>query len=239
MIDQEHEIRELSSRLRGSSAEQILQDVAGRYAGGIAFASSLGGEDQVITDMIVKNNLDIPIFTLDTGRLFEETYELLDRTEKRYGIKIAVYFPKSADIEAMTSRHGVNLFRDSVANRKYCCLQRKIKPLRRALHGLSAWVCGLRREQSVTRSGLDVIEWDEANGLVKVNPLADWSEDEVWKYLADHAVPYNRLHDQGFVSIGCAGCTRAVKPGEHPRSGRWWWEAPEHKECGLHLKNEE
>ncbi len=238
MNKKKHQAENLAIHLRGMIPEQILKYAAGHFAGGIAFASSLGTEDQVITDMIVRNNLDIPIFTLDTGRLFNETYELLEQTEKCYGIKIAVYFPKSPDIEIMANRYGVNLFSDSVANRKYCCLQRKVKPLRRALRGLSAWVCGLRREQSVTRSEVAEAEWDETNGLVKINPLIVWSDEEVKRYLTDHDVPYNRLHDQGFVSIGCACCTRAVKPGEHPRSGRWWWEEPEHKECGLHWKNE-
>jgi len=228
---------ELFPSFKNLSSEKVLNLAVDKFRGKLAFASSLGLEDQVITDIIAKNKLDIPIFTLDTGRFFNETYELIEKTEKHYALKISVYFPEPSDIENMVRNFGVNLFYESAEKRKYCCAQRKVKPLRRALSGLSAWICGLRREQSITRSGLEVIEWDEGNNLVKINPLTDWTEEKVKDYITENKVPYNPLHDRGFISIGCACCTRAVKPGEHPRSGRWWWEAPEQKECGLHIVN--
>jgi phosphoadenosine phosphosulfate reductase len=219
------------------SAEEALKRAREVFGGKLAFASSFGLEDQVITDMISRKNLDIPIFTLDTGRLFNETYELIEKTEKHYGIKISMYHPESGDLESMLNNSGVNLFYESIEKRRLCCQVRKLKPLKRALFGLSAWICGLRREQSVTREKLETIEWDELNGLIKINPLTDWSYKDLEKYIIENEVPYNPLHDRGFVSIGCACCTRAIKPGEDPRAGRWWWEEPEHKECGLHLAN--
>ncbi|MFB3905538.1 MAG: phosphoadenylyl-sulfate reductase [Acidobacteriota bacterium] len=221
-------------RLSGSAAEDILRWAASEFPGRIALASSLGLEDQVLTDMLARAALGIRVFTLDTGRLFPETYELMERTRARYGLDIRVMFPESAAVEEMVNRHGVNLFLEGIELRKKCCRVRKLEPLWRALEGLDAWVTGLRREQSVTRSRVEAIEWDQTNGLVKINPLADWPEARVWAYIQDHKVPYNPLHDCGFPSIGCSGCTRAVRPGEDPRSGRWWWERPEHRECGLH-----
>ncbi|OGV34439.1 MAG: phosphoadenosine phosphosulfate reductase [Lentisphaerae bacterium GWF2_45_14] len=217
--------------------EEILRLAADYFRGKLAFASSFGLEDQVITDMISKGNLDIPIFTIDTGRLFNETYDLIEKTEKYYRVKVSVYFPASDDIENMSRDFGMNSFYEDEDKRRYCCMQRKVKPLQRALMGLSAWICGLRREQSMARGAHELIEWDEGNQIIKINPVADWSNEDVLKYIAEKKVPYNPLHDKGFASIGCACCTRAVKPGEHPRSGRWWWESPEHKECGLHLVN--
>ena len=176
------------------------------------------------------------IFTLDTGRLFPETYNLIDNTNKHFGIKIEVLFPAYAQVENMVFSKGINLFYDSIENRKECCRIRKIEPLKRAFKGLDVWICGLRKDQSVTRFFSNTIEWDEANGLVKINPLINWTEKMVWEYIRTHHIPYNELHDKGFPSIGCQPCTRTVTSGEDIRSGRWWWEAPEHKECGLHQK---
>lgn len=235
MKETEEIVRELFPLFKNLPSEKILSLAADKFRGKLVFASSLGLEDQAITDIIAKNKLDISIFTLDTGRFFNETYDLIEKTEKHYGLKISVYFPDASEIENMARDFGINLFYESAEKRKYCCMQRKVKPLRRALAGQSAWICGLRREQSITRGGLEVIEWDEGNNLVKINPLVDWTDKKVKDYIIENGVPYNPLHDRGFISIGCACCTRAVKPGEHPRSGRWWWEEPEQKECGLHI----
>jgi len=221
--------------LENQPAEQLLRWAASEFPGRIAFASSLGLEDQVLTDMIARGGLEIPVFTLDTGRLFPETYELIERTRARYGLQIRILFPDSRAVEEMVNRHGVNLFLDSIDLRKKCCHVRKIEPLKRALHGLETWVTGLRREQSITRHQVEIVAWDQQNGLLKMNPLAAWREDEVRAYIRAHSVPYNPLHDRGFPSIGCSSCTRSVPPGDDPRSGRWWWERPEHRECGLHL----
>ena len=214
--------------------EEILAAVARRFAGRVAFASSLGAEDQVLTHMIATAALDIPIFTLDTGRLFPETYDLLDRTAKHYGLCIKTYFPAAAEVEKMVDRDGVNLFRDSIEARHRCCEVRKIMPLRRAQLELDAWICGLRSGQGATRQKVESAEWDQLADMVKVNPLASWDEAHVWEYIRAHDVPYNPLHDEGFPSIGCAPCTRAVAAGEDWRAGRWWWEQPEQRECGLH-----
>jgi phosphoadenosine phosphosulfate reductase len=203
----------------------------------IALSNSMGLEDQVLTDMICKIDKSTKIFTLDTGRIFPETYDLIDRTNKRYGIKIQLYFPDADRVERMVNEKGVNLFFDSIENRKECCHIRKIEPLKRAFKGLEVWICGLRRDQSVTRTDVDVLEWDENNGLLKFNPLVDWTEEEMWEYIKQNKVPYNRLHDKGFPSIGCQPCTRAIAKGEDIRAGRWWWEDPDSKECGLHAKN--
>jgi phosphoadenosine phosphosulfate reductase len=218
------------------SAENILRTSLEQHAGRIALSSSLSIEDQVLTDILVRLDPAARIFTLDTGRLFPETYTLIDRTNKHYGIRIEVFFPEREAVEAMVNGQGINLFYDSLPQRKECCRVRKIEPLKRAFVGLDAWICGLRREQSVTRTEVLPIERDEANGLVKINPLFDWTEQEVWDYIRTHRVPYNVLHDEGFPSIGCQPCTRAVAPGADARSGRWWWESPEHKECGLHRR---
>jgi phosphoadenosine phosphosulfate reductase len=220
--------------LNGYSPQDILSFFVTRYSGKIGFSSSLGAEDQVLTDMICNIDRSIRIFTLDTGRLFQETYDLLHITEKKYGIKIHTYFPDAAKVEKMVEEYGINLFYESVENRKLCCEIRKIEPLKRALAGMKVWITGLRREQSVTRSELQAVEWDEASGMIKVSPLIDWSEEQVWEYIREHKIPYNELHDKGYPSIGCLPCTRAVQPGESVRSGRWWWELPENKECGLH-----
>ena len=224
----------LQAELNGASAEEIFSRAA-EWSAGVVFATSLGQEDQVIIDLIVKSGLDIPVFTLDTGRLFPESYDLIAATEEKYGLKIQVAFPDAAEVEQMVAEEGINLFRKSIEARKRCCAVRKIHPLQRQLQRSKGWICGLRRDQSLTRTDLHAVEWDAANGIPKFNPLIDWTLEEVQRYLKANNVPYNPLHDQGFVSIGCACCTRAVGPGEDIRAGRWWWEAPEHKECGLHF----
>ncbi|MHC4871957.1 MAG: phosphoadenylyl-sulfate reductase [Planctomycetota bacterium] len=225
---------QLNEKWSGLSAEDVLISAAELLGDKVVFASSMGLEDQVITDMIARHKLDIEIFTIDTGRLFNETYDLIEQTEEKYSIKINIHFPRSGEVENMVNAHGVNLFLKSVENRRKCCFVRKVLSLRRALAGKGAWVCGLRSGQAATRSHVDIVEWDEGNYLIKINPLALWSEDVVRNYLKVNDVPYNPLHDKGFPSIGCACCTRAIKEGEDIRAGRWWWEEPEKKECGLH-----
>lgn len=227
---------EWAAALADASAEEILRWAAATFPGRVAFASSLGLEDQALTELIARAGLEIPIFTLDTGRLFPESHDLIERTERHYGIRLRVYSPEAAGVERLVSEQGINGFRESVERRKECCRVRKVLPLRRALAGLEAWICGLRREQSVTRAELAPVEWDEANGLVKINPLAAWSEPQLRDFIKERGVPCHALHDRGFPSIGCAPCTRAVAPGEDVRAGRWWWENPEHKECGLHAR---
>ncbi|MDG5799352.1 phosphoadenylyl-sulfate reductase [Marinilabiliaceae bacterium ANBcel2] len=231
-----NEISQLNSRLKNYNAQKIVDEVAMLFKNKIALASSMGAEDQVLTDMIAKSDKRVPVFTLDTGRLFPETYDLIDRTSKKYKIQIQIYFPNPADIEKMVNEKGINLFYDNVENRKFCCKLRKTDPLKRAFNGLDAWICGLRSEQSVTRQNIDIVEWDENNKLIKINPLAKWSNKELFEYIKKNRVPYNVLHDKGYPSIGCQPCTRAITEGEDIRAGRWWWENPETKECGLHKK---
>ncbi len=217
------------------AARSLLRRIAREFAPA-TFANSLGAEDMVLTDLIFTDALPIEVFTLDTGRLPNETYVLLDAIATRYGTRLRVMFPRSEAVEAYVASHGVNGFYNGVELRKACCHIRKVEPLRRALAGRKAWITGLRREQSVTRGDLADESFDTEHGLMKFNPLADWSHEEVWAYIRTHAVPYNALHDQGYLSIGCAPCTRAVAAGEDIRAGRWWWENPESKECGLHLR---
>jgi phosphoadenosine phosphosulfate reductase len=200
----------------------------------VALATSFGAEDQVLTDMICSVNAGVRVFTLDTGRLFQETYGVMQRTQERYGLAIDLYAPDPKELADLVRLKGPNLFYESVENRKACCHVRKVAPLKRALRATEVWICGNRRDQALTRADLEPVEWDDANGLIRVCPLYNWTEDDVWKYIKENRVPYNALHDEGFRSIGCAPCTRAVRQGEDVRSGRWWWESPEHKECGLH-----
>ncbi|MDO9254420.1 MAG: phosphoadenylyl-sulfate reductase [Bacteroidales bacterium] len=216
------------------SAMEILSKALELFGSKITFAASLGAEDQVITYMLSKIDKSANIITLDTGRVFPESYDLLHRTVSRYGIAIKSYYPDTTQVEEMVNTKGINLFYESIENRKLCCHVRKIVPLRRALHGKDAWITGLRREQSVTRTDLKIVEWDAANGLIKINPLLEWSEEQVWDFIKSNDIPYNKLHDQGFPSIGCQPCTRAIEKGEDLRAGRWWWEMPDSKECGLH-----
>ena len=229
-------INKLNSALENANSHEVLNIVIKEFGDKIVFASSLGAEDQVITEMIAGIDKHVKIFTLDTGRLFPETYETLERTTNRYGIPIEVYFPDFRHIEEMVRSRGINLFYESVENRKLCCHIRKIEPLNRAFIGMEAWICGLRREQSITRQDMKLVEWDDQNKLIKINPIIDWTETEVWNYIAEKNIPYNKLHDKGFPSIGCQPCTRAIQPGEDIRAGRWWWESPQNKECGLHKK---
>lgn len=218
----------------GLSPQQILQTVLEAHSAKAVFSTSLGAEDQAITHMLVQISKDASIFTLDTGRMFSETYEVLEKTEARYGIRIKVYFPDFKAVESMVQTRGINLFYYSIENRKMCCQIRKIEPLRRALKKQEVWITGLRREQSPTRKDLRYAEYDENFGLIKVNPLLDLSETQVWNFLDNNKIPVNALHHKGFASIGCQPCTRAIEPGEGVRAGRWWWENPETKECGLH-----
>ncbi|SNS70861.1 phosphoadenylylsulfate reductase (thioredoxin) [Noviherbaspirillum humi] len=199
------------------------------------FASSLAAEDMVLADLILRARLPIRIFTLETGRLHKETLGMVDRIREKYGYDVELYKPDAAAVEGYVKANGLNAFYDSVDMRKECCRIRKVEPLNRALAGNKAWITGQRRAQSTTRSGLEVQENDEAHGMTKFNPLADWSEQDVWDYLRANEVPYNPLHDKGYPSIGCEPCTRAIQPGEDVRAGRWWWENPETKECGLHV----
>lgn len=231
-----NEITQLNEEFANATPEALLGYFLDRYGSRIALSSSLSIEDQVLTDMICRLKPDARIFTLDTGRLFPETYNLIDQTAMHYGIRLEVFFPDCTEVEKLVADCGINGFYESLEKRKRCCRIRKLDPLERALRGLDAWICGLRREQSVTRSEMRAIEWDEAHGLLKINPLIDWHEEQVWEYIRRNHVPYNKLHEQGFPSIGCQPCTRAVKPGEDIRAGRWWWESPDHKECGLHLR---
>jgi phosphoadenosine phosphosulfate reductase len=230
------DVTTLALRTSPMTAEEVIRLALERFGKNIALLSSFGAEDMVLIDMLMKADPKARVLTLDTGRLPQETYNVIDATRQKYGIPVEVYFPKADAVEAMVAEHGPNLFYHSIENRQLCCGVRKMEPLRRALSGLDAWITGLRRDQSVTRTAVHKLEWDEVNGLVKVNPLVEWSRDDVWSYIREHNVPYNALHDRGYPSIGCGPCTRAVAPGEHERAGRWWWEHAETKECGLHVK---
>ncbi len=217
-----------------AATRATLQRVAADFSPAV-FASSLAAEDMVLTDLILRASLPIGIFSLDTGRLHQETLAVLDAVKATYGHDIAVFRPDPAAVDAWVSANGLNAFYDSVELRRACCNIRKVEPLGRALAGKRAWITGQRRAQSATRATLDVQEDDPAHGMVKFNPLADWSEQDVWDYIRANDVPYNALHDRGYPSIGCEPCTRAIQPGEDVRAGRWWWENPESKECGLHV----
>jgi len=218
-----------------AAAQALLADIAANWSP-VTFANSLGAEDMVLTDLIVKSGLPIEIFSLDTGRLPLETYDLMAAVDAHFGLKLKVYFPQSEAVETYVRANGINAFYESIELRKGCCYMRKVEPLQRALAGKKAWITGLRAQQAATRTGLPTREYDEGNRLEKFNPLADWSEKEVWTYIKQNAVPYNALHDKFYPSIGCAPCTRAISLGEDVRSGRWWWESPQLKECGLHVK---
>ena len=228
---------QLNKDFEKNSAVALLQWALKTFPKKIALASSFGLEDVVLIDLLMKLDPSVRVFTLDTGRLNEETYEVMEAVRKKYGIAIDTYYPKAEAVESLESQKGFYSFRESIANRKECCGLRKVEPLWRALKNTDAWITGLRRSQGVTRIDARKIEADEAHpGLYKLNPLADWTEADVKGYIKKNEVPYNRLHDAGYPSIGCAPCTRAVKPGEDIRAGRWWWESAEHKECGIHQK---
>ena len=229
-------VKELNLKFKNKTPEEVIEYFLEKFKDKIALSSSLGAEDQVLTQMIASIDKSTKIFTLDTGRCFQEFYDLIDKTNKKYDIKIQVHFPNTEQVEKMVNEKGVNLFYDSVENRKLCCKIRKLEPLKRAFKGLDVWICGLRQSQSITRINTKLVEWDDKNNLIKLNPLIEWSEEQVWKYIKENDVPYNVLHDKGYPSIGCKPCTREIKKGEDLRAGRWWWEEPESKECGLHVK---
>lgn len=225
----------LLEKTRSLSIKETLVFLANEFKDKVVFSTSFGQEDQVITDLIGKNNLPITIFTLDTGRLFQETYNVFHETLKNYQIDIKTYFPDTTAVEELLNKKGPNSFYESVENRKECCFIRKVVPLTKALKGNSIWITGLRAEQSENRNDLDLFDYDEKFDIIKFNPLLKWTLEEIQKYIDDNNVPQNALHKQGFVSIGCAPCTRAITPDEDIRAGRWWWESS-HKECGLHQK---
>ena len=229
-------IQDLNTKFQNSTPKEVLEFLLTEPTNKVALSSSFGAEDQVLTDMMLQINENANIFTLDTGRLPYETYSVMDETNLKYSTKVKVYFPNNEKVEKLYQTQGINGFYESVDKRKECCFIRKIEPLKRALESVDIWVTGLRATQSVTREEMQMFEYDESNNLIKVSPLIHFSEDDVWEYINKNNVPYNKLHKQGYPSIGCAPCTRAVKEGEDIRSGRWWWENPEHKECGLHSK---
>ena len=229
-----------SEELERLSAERLLEWGFNTFQPRLSLASSFQAEASVLIDIAYRlKGSNFRVFTLDTGRLNQETYDCMDALKERYGIQIEVFFPDARSVENMVKEHGLNLFYKSAEMRKTCCGIRKVEPLNRALKELDAWMTGLRREQGVTRVHVQKVEIDRDHGnIVKINPLADWTQKQVWDYISTHGIPYNKLHDQGFPSIGCAPCTRAIKPWEDIRAGRWWWENPEDKECGLHVGTE-
>lgn len=232
MIEQQFEA--WNKQFSSAKPEEVIAWALKYFEKNIAFSTSMGSEDQAILHMIAGIDKNTKVFTLDTGRLFSETYDLIEITSKKYGIPIRIYFPDTVQVEEMVNEKGINLFYDSIDNRKRCCHIRKIEPLKRAFSGLEAWICGLRKGQSITRNHVQMFEWDKQFGLIKINPLIDWSEEQLWEYIGQNNVPVNQLHRKGFPSIGCQPCTRAIQEGEDVRAGRWWWENPETKECGLH-----
>ncbi|MEJ5351138.1 MAG: phosphoadenylyl-sulfate reductase [Melioribacteraceae bacterium] len=229
-------IEEIKSYLENKDTFEIIQYISKKFGSKAAFSTSLSIEDQVITHMLAAINSKIKIFTLDTGRLPNETYSLIEKTKERFNINIEIYFPDYRQVEKMVNKKGINLFYESIENRKECCRIRKIEPLKRALKNMKVWITGLRREQSITRQYIELIEYDYSYKVIKLNPLYKWSENEIWDYIRKHNIPYNSLYDKNYLSIGCAPCTRPVQPGEDIRAGRWWWENPNTKECGLHIK---
>ena len=229
-------IEGLLKEIENLSIVEQFQILAEKFTGKIAFSTSFGQEDQVITDIILKNNIPIQVFTLDTGRMFEETYKVWNKTNEKYNQKIIPYYPESSEVEKMVSEKGIYSFYESIENRKECCNIRKVYPLKRALKDVDLWITGLRAEQSVTRVELALLEENESFDTIKFNPLTSWTLNEVLEYLKENKVPYNSLHDRGFISIGCSPCTRAIKEGEDVRAGRWWWENKDSKECGLHVE---
>lgn len=224
----------LQNRFAQLPIAKALEGLYESFPDGLVFSTSFSYEDQVILDYISKS-IPVTVFTLDTGRLFPETYSTWSRTLERYNLPIDAYYPQAQPLQEFVRRYGPNSFYESVENRKQCCGIRKVEPLKRALAGKAVWITGLRAEHSPARNDMQVLEWDEGNGIIKYNPLLHWTTDDVRAYIDEHNVPYNPLHDRGFVSIGCAPCTRAVKPGEDFRAGRWWWEEAGKKECGLHV----
>lgn len=229
-------MKNIQELIKGKSPEEALALLAEEFPGKIVFSTSLGYEDQVISHFIFSTNLPIDVFTLDTGRLFNETYSVLNSTLERYKTPIKVMYPQTEALEKLVTEKGPISFYESIENRKECCFIRKVEPLKRALKGKAIWITGIRADQSDNRNEMSNLEWDEANQIVKFHPILNWTLEEVKAYIFKHNIPYNALHDKGFVSIGCAPCTRAVEEGEDFRAGRWWWEQNDKKECGLHSK---
>ncbi len=227
-------IEKLNEEFKVMSSKDILNWAFKTFGERIVLASSLGLEDQVLTDLSVKLFSKVRVFVLDTGRLHQKTYDVLEESMEKYHIKYEILFPKLEDVQALEEEHGPNPFYKSLELRHRCCRIRKVEPLRRVLSRYDAWITGLRRAQSVTRTEVKKLEWDDVNNIIKLNPLSDWTDKEVEDYIYENDTPYNKLFDEGFTSIGCAPCTRPTKVGEHPRAGRWWWENPEKRECGLH-----
>jgi phosphoadenosine phosphosulfate reductase len=230
-----NKVTKLAEKASALSIDEMLHHVSEKFKDEVTFSSSFSYEDQVVTDKILRNRLPISIFTLDTGRMFPETYSVWSATNQKYNTHIKPYYPNHSSIEKFVAEKGPNAFYESVDNRKECCYIRKVEPLKRALKGNKIWITGLRAEHSIDRHNMPQVEWDETNEVIKYHPLLHWSFDEVKEYIRLNGVPYNPLHDKGFVSIGCAPCTRAIKPGEDFRAGRWWWEDSTKKECGLHV----
>lgn len=229
-------VKEINQRFEKFTVEELLEFCLTKFNNKIFFSSSLGAEDQVLTHILSGIDKRIRIVTLDTGRLFSETLNLIQFTNEKYHINIEVLFPDYQQVEQMVKEKGINLFYDSIENRLRCCDVRKNEPLKRVLPGMEAWITGIRKKQSASRKDTKLAEWDEKNNLIKINPLANWSEKEVWNFINQNKVPYNILHDKGYPSIGCAPCTRAIENGEDVRHGRWWWENEDTKECGIHKK---
>src|SRR5690606_21029166 len=236
MSDLKNKLPLISQALDGQSEIESLRILQELFPGEVVFSTSLGYEDQVISDMIFSNGIPIEVFTLDTGRLFEETQKTLQRTNKRYATQIRTYYPETEAVEELVSKRGPYSFYDSVEARKEWCYIRKVVPLNRALKNAKVWITGIRASQSGNRQQMTQLEWDDAHQLFKFHPLLHWEFDQVKTYIKENNVPYNPLHDKGFVSIGCAPCTRAIKEGEDFRAGRWWWEDESKKECGLHAR---
>lgn len=232
---QKEHVSQLVQETNGLTLDQVLALLVSRYPGQVTFSTSFSFEDQVISHHILQSGLPIQIFTLNTGRLFPETYAVWSKTNAAYQTHVKAYYPRHGPLEEFVQAQGPNGFYDSVQNRKDCCHIRKVEPLKRALAGNAVWITGLRAEHSSGRSDLPIFEWDEGNQLLKFHPLLHWTTPEVMAIIKEYNIPYNALHDQGFLSIGCAPCTRAIQPGEDFRAGRWWWEDSSKKECGLHV----
>lgn len=237
-ITPQGELNRVSQLINNVSIADTLRNLAEAYKGQVVFSSSFSFEDQVITHLIFSENIDITVFTLDTGRLFPETYSTWSRTLEKYNKGITAYYPDAFTLQQFVETKGPNSFYESVDNRKQCCHIRKVEPLQRALKGKQVWITGIRAEHSPNRQDMRQVEWDAVNQLVKYHPLLHWTTEQVSRFINDHDVPYNPLHDRGFVSIGCAPCTRAIRPGEDFRAGRWWWEDASKKECGLHIHDD-
>jgi phosphoadenosine phosphosulfate reductase len=232
-----NQIKQLNEMYSSEGIDKALNYSLSNLGPKIIFASSLGVEDQALLSILLKSGKNFQTITLDTGRLFNETYALIAETENFFQTRIQTLFPNEEEVMSMVSKKGINLFYESIENRKLCCKIRKLNPLSKVLKNANLWITGVRRDQSITRSDFQFAEWDDNFKVIKINPLIDWTESQVWEYVKKNKIPYNELHDKGFPSIGCAPCTRAILSGEDTRSGRWWWENPETKECGLHWKD--